>query len=73
VWARQSGNFGLASFYLGHILSDIAWYSLVSFAIASGRKIIGGLFYHWLLLACGLFLWAMAAYFIASGIRLLLP
>ncbi|MCS7001979.1 MAG: LysE family translocator [Dehalococcoidia bacterium] len=32
------GLIGLSVFYLGHILSDIAWYSLVAVAVARGAQ-----------------------------------
>ena len=61
------GLLGIGAFYLGHILSDVSWYSLVSFAIASGRKLITDRVYRWIMLGCGAFLVAMGVYFIVTG------
>ncbi len=71
VWAMGVGIVGLAAFYSGHILSDLSWYSLVSLLVASGRKIVRDKFYRGLLLACGLFLFALGGYFVYSGIQFL--
>jgi len=37
--ALHHGWVGLASFYSGHIMADLVWYTLVSAAVASGRRI----------------------------------
>jgi threonine/homoserine/homoserine lactone efflux protein len=66
------GLLGLASFYFGHILADYAWYGLVSLGIASGRRFMTDAVYRGLILACGLFLWIMAGYFLYSGATRLL-
>ena len=63
---------GIVAFYVGHILADYTWYGAVSLALVSGRRILTDAFYKWLILICGLFLWGMAAYFIAEGITRLL-
>lgn len=65
--ALQRGMAGLASFYAGHILSDLTWYSMVAAAVASGRKICPPRLYHALIVACGLALVALGAYFAATG------
>jgi threonine/homoserine/homoserine lactone efflux protein len=36
--AMKSGWLGLAAFYSGHLLADLAWYSLVAFMVTGGRK-----------------------------------
>jgi threonine/homoserine/homoserine lactone efflux protein len=50
------GPAGPAVFYFGHIMSDLVWYSIVSFMIASGRKFLAGKPYYILLAVCALFL-----------------
>jgi len=52
--ALRQGALGLASFYTGHILSDLAWYSLVAAAVSSGRRICPRGVYVALLVGCGL-------------------
>jgi len=65
------GPLGLGCFYVGHILSDWTWYSLVAFLIARGRALLSQSIYRAILLVCGLFLIALSAYFIYSGIKFL--
>ena len=68
LWSRALGTPGVVSFYVGHILADFAWYALVAFALVTGRRIMSDLAYRLLIMACGLFLLGMGAWFISSGI-----
>lgn len=63
----------VASFYLGHIMSDVTWYSLVGGAVAKGRQLMSARFYRGLLAVCGVFLVAMAVLFTWHGYRNLFP
>ena len=65
--AMERGWPGLVSFYSGHILSDLAWYSLVSAAVASGRRICPPWVYRTLFILCGLALVGLGAFFFGSG------
>ena len=65
------GPLGLTSFYFGHILSDLSWYSLVALLIAKGKALLSQPVYRLILLVCGLFLIALSFYFIYSGIKFL--
>lgn len=65
----RKGVVGLASFYTGHILSDVSWYLLVSFVVAAGRMLTAGLVYRVILTACGIFLVLLGGYFIVGGLR----
>ena len=67
----ELGLLGIAAFYVGHILADISWYSLVSFAVASGRRLISERVCRGVMLGCGVFLLGMGGYFIATGAALL--
>ena len=71
LWSLELGTAGIASFFTGHILSDLAWYALVSFIIATGRKAINDRIYSYLLMVCGIALIGLGAYFIFSGISFL--
>ena len=71
VWATGLGTTGIVSFYTGHILADLAWYSLVAFAVASGRRVMTPGAYRVLIAVCGLFLLALGGYFIVSGVDFL--
>ncbi|NIV33794.1 MAG: LysE family transporter [Anaerolineae bacterium] len=67
----KQGLAGLPFFYTGHILSDLGWLTFVSLALSQGRKLIGERFYLGLIFLCGLFLLALAIWFIYSGIKAL--
>jgi threonine/homoserine/homoserine lactone efflux protein len=69
--ALRQGPLGLGSFYVGHILADLSWYSLVAFVITAGRSLLSQPVYRGLLLVCGLFLIALSVYFIYSGFNFL--
>ena len=72
LWSLKLGIAGVASFFTGHILADLAWYTLVAFIIATGRKVMNDTVYRWLLFICGLALFSLGGYFIASGVRFLI-
>jgi len=65
------GAAGVVSIYTGHILSDIVWLSLLGLVLASGRRLMTGFVYRVVLGFCALFLLALGAYFMASGLVLL--
>jgi len=72
---RQAYAFGLAGvllFYLGHIMSDFAWYTTVSIAFAGGRKLISDTVYCRIILVLGMFIAGFSVYFIISGIKMLM-
>jgi threonine/homoserine/homoserine lactone efflux protein len=64
----KHGPVGPAIFYVGHILSDLVWYSFVSFLIWKGRKLIAGTGYKVLILVCALFLLYLGGSFIKDGL-----
>lgn len=66
--ALEMGNIGVASFFSGHILADLSWYSAVAAAVAGGRKFLSDKTYQYIIGVCGLFLLGLGAYFIYSGI-----
>jgi threonine/homoserine/homoserine lactone efflux protein len=61
------GLVGVSAFYIGHILSDYSWYSLVSLAVATGRRLITPRVYAGVMLGCAAFLAGLGVYFIFSG------
>ncbi len=69
--ALRQGPLGLGSFYTGHILADLGWYSLVAFVIAAGQSLLSQSVYRGILLVCSLFLIALSIYFIYSGFNFL--
>jgi len=71
---RQSYAFratGILLFFVGHILSDFTWYSVVSGAFSKGKRIISDEVYRWLILVLGVFILSFSVYFIISGWRML--
>jgi threonine/homoserine/homoserine lactone efflux protein len=68
----EHGAAGVTSFYVGHILSDILWLTLLAFVLASGGRMMSGLAYRGILVVCGLFLLGLGAYFLASGLVLVI-
>ncbi len=68
VPSLDHGAPGVASFYTGHVITDLGWLSLITFALASGRRIMSRRAYRGILFACGLFLLALGGWFLASGL-----
>jgi threonine/homoserine/homoserine lactone efflux protein len=63
---------GPAAVFAGHILSDLAWLTLVAALVASGsRRLAGDAWYRWLLGGCAVFLLATGVFFLVSGVRFL--
>ena len=71
LWSLAAGAIGVVVFYLGHILSDLGWYSMVSLVVARGKRLMSVRAYRWLLLACGVALIGLGVYFMVSGAMLL--
>jgi threonine/homoserine/homoserine lactone efflux protein len=67
--ALKSGLAGLTSFYAGHILADLAWYSIIAAAVASGRKICPRAVYIALIAVCGVVLVGLGFYFFLGGLK----
>jgi len=72
MFAARYGAPGVALFFIGHILADFAWYSLVAGAVAQGRHFLSDGIYRGFLAGCGLFLFAFGGYFGFQGVRLFL-
>ena len=82
IWWATVGAGGMAqlaprgareyvSFYLGHELSDFAWYGLVGLVLVSGRNLLSPRVYGGLVLVCGLAVVALAVWFIWTGVAVL--
>jgi threonine/homoserine/homoserine lactone efflux protein len=67
--SQRLGVTGLVMFYLGHIFSDLAWYSLVSGTLAAGGGLLTDRVYRGLVGACAVFLFAFGVYFGYAGAR----
>ena len=57
------------TFYLAHELSDFAWYTVVGVVIISSKLLLQPSVYSVLVLACGVIIVALAAWFIYTGAR----
>ncbi|HNS33337.1 MAG TPA: LysE family transporter [bacterium] len=64
--AQKAGFLALLVFFLGHILADIGWYSIVSFAVSRGRKFISDRIYRGIMKTCGAILTGFGIYFISG-------
>ncbi|HBZ55173.1 MAG TPA: lysine transporter LysE, partial [Syntrophobacteraceae bacterium] len=56
VSSMKFGMLGVAIFFLGHISGDFAWYSLVSYAVSRGQRILKDQSYRVLIRVCGVLL-----------------
>ncbi len=64
----QHGLIGLLCFYCGHILSDLAWYSFVSFSVSAGRRLCPPMVYRILFVLCGILLISLGLLFIIKAL-----
>lgn len=55
---------GVVLWLVGHFLSDLVWFSLVSLSVAKGKKMLGLAGYRALLLFCAAILLVLGGYFI---------
>jgi threonine/homoserine/homoserine lactone efflux protein len=65
------GFWGISSFFAGHILADLAWYSLIAAAVSGGRHFLTDRLYRGLIAACAIFLVVFALYFAYAGFKYL--
>lgn len=66
--SMASGFAGLAVFILGHWLSDLSWFTLVSVSVHKSRMLLGDREYMFILFVCGALLIAFGVWFIMSGV-----
>jgi threonine/homoserine/homoserine lactone efflux protein len=66
-YSWQFGFWGIAFFFVGHILADLGWYSLISVAVAGGRRFLTNRVYRGLIAICAVFLVMFAGYFAYTG------
>jgi len=62
------GTAGLLAFMSGHLLADFIWYSMVSGAVAGGRRFLNQQIYRGIIVVCGVFLVGLGGYFVYSGL-----
>ena len=66
------GLSGVAAFFTGHILADLAWYTFVSTAVWKGKRFMSDRAYRGLIGACAVFLIVFAGLFGYAGVQRLL-
>jgi threonine/homoserine/homoserine lactone efflux protein len=67
--AMEYGFVGLAVFFIGHISADLLWFSLVSYGVSTGRKVVGDKLYQRITGLCGLFLILFGLRFLLVGFK----
>lgn len=66
------GPSGIAAFFIGHELADVAWYGLVIHAVASGRRFMNDVLFRSILAVCAVFLAGVGGTFVVLGLRAVL-
>jgi len=70
-WAVGRGGAGGATYFAGHVLSDVLWYSAVSVALGAGRSLLSAGVMRVIYVACAVFLLALGAVFAVAAARTL--
>jgi threonine/homoserine/homoserine lactone efflux protein len=65
--ASQLGPLGIPAFYSGHILSDLAWFSVIAAGVAVGTRHMTDLLYRSVLAGCSIFLVCLGTLFAYQG------
>ncbi len=68
VISAKAGAVGIAAFFAGHILSDVAWYVAVGAMVSAGRGRFTDTVYRWIVGACAAFLVVFALSFGYFGV-----
>jgi threonine/homoserine/homoserine lactone efflux protein len=68
--AQKLGMWGIAMFFLGHVMGDLIWYSAISVAVGKGKKLFTDKVYRILIGVCGAFLVGFAIYLVLSALGL---
>lgn len=67
LYSWQYGFWGITFFFIGHILGDLGWYSLIAAAVSGGRRFLTNRLYRGLIALCAVFLVVFAGYFVYAG------
>lgn len=70
-WAVQRGRSGTGTYFVGHILADVIWYSAVSIALGAGRTLLSPGALRGIYVACAIFLLGLGVVFGVAGARTL--
>jgi len=69
--AMEYGLMGLVVFFVGHISADFLWFSLVSYGVSTGRRVLSDKLYQGITMGCGFFLILFGVWFMVIGFRYL--
>ncbi|RJP60004.1 MAG: lysine transporter LysE [Deltaproteobacteria bacterium] len=67
VAAIKLGVLGVGVFFVGHIAADFLWYSIVSYGISRGKRILKDRAYQHIIRFCGIFLLGFGGWFLLAG------
>ena len=67
IFAQKFGIYGIIAFFAGHILSDLVWYSFISYGIQFGGKYMNVKVIKTILFVCSVFLIVFGIFFIFKG------
>ena len=67
MFARNLGMAGILAFFIGHILSDLVWYSFISYGVQFGGRYLNLKVIKIILFVCSLFLITFGISFIIKG------
>jgi len=70
--SRNYGIWGVAAFFIGHILADLVWYTAISAGVWRGKNFLSDRAYKILIGACAAFLIVFASLFAYSGVQKLI-
>jgi threonine/homoserine/homoserine lactone efflux protein len=67
--SKLLGPTGIIVFFMGHILADLAWYTLISAAVGKGRSFFSDRIYRGLIAVCASALIFFAGLFIMKAVK----
>lgn len=70
AWTRRQGGASPLAFWGGHVLSDLVWLTVLSVAVATGRRHLNDAVYRGLLYALGAAMGVLGVFFVAAARRL---
>ncbi len=65
--SREAGLPGVLLFFVGHILADFVWYSIISVSVGKGRHLLNDTVYRVIIGICAVFL-VFFAFFLGFGV-----
>ena len=71
--STKYGWWGLLFFFVGHILADLVWYTMISTAVGKGRSFFSDRMYKGLIGSCAAFLVCFACYLLYQAFQILIP